>query len=63
MAQWLKTLVVLAEKSTLAPSTHSKHLTSAYNSSFRATDALFWPPQALHSSVCIQTQKRETSPL
>lgn len=57
MAQWLKTLVALAEKSMLAPSTHRKHLTSAYNSSFRASDALFWPPQALHSSMYTNTNK------
>lgn len=49
--QWLGVLPVLAEDPSLFPSTHIRRLTSACGS-----DALFWPPQTLHSHVQIHTQ-------
>jgi hypothetical protein len=51
MAQWLRVLAVHAEGPNSVPSIHTGQLTTAYNSSSRGSNALFWPLWALYPHV------------
>lgn len=57
MSQWLKTLAAFPEN---PGSISSTHMTAVYNSSFRASDTLFWPPwtpvmQVVNRHTCSKT--------
>ena len=49
MAQWLRTLNVLAENPGLVPSTHTGQLTTACNSSSRESSAILCVLRYLHA--------------
>lgn len=55
MAQQLdKAYATLTEDQSLVPGTYIKQLTNASKSSSGGSDALFWPPRALHSHIYAQ---------
>lgn len=51
MAQWLRRLSALGQDLCLVPSTHVRHLITACNSSFRASDTTMGPPLAQHIQI------------
>ena len=61
MAQGLRVYTSLEEESSAIPSIHVKRLTTAYNSSSRGSNALFWLPQALHLNAHNQAHAHSLS--
>ena len=60
MTKWLRPLAALEGDLGSVPSTHSRRLTTTYNSSSWGSSALFWPLGTSTQVVCIHTLKAQT---
>lgn len=62
MGQQLKALAALTEDLGSVLNTHTKKLTTIYNSRSRGSNALLWPSQALHTNgVYTYTQAKHSN--